>query len=186
MSIALLVLWYFIFKIFNFERVQAKLKPLQIGSDLTIKEMLDRVLRLPAVGSKRYLTNKVRNLMVSRVLSWFLSSAPLWLKKGNTPDLFNYMYVAIWVSITLTELIDVEYSSPYSTLRKTWPSGHCFCVGQKAYYLRGFPVLQVLQCPADIVDARSFQAFAAMLDWLTHLVSISWSNKTHWTNFFDL
>ena len=67
-TIALLVLSYFIFKIFNFERVQAKLKPLQIGSDLKIKEMLDRVLRLPAVGSKRYLTNKVRNLMVSRVL----------------------------------------------------------------------------------------------------------------------
>ena len=83
------------------------------------------------------------------------------------------MYVAIWVSITLTELIDVEYSSSYSTLRKTWPSGHGFCIGQNAYYLRGFPVLQVLQCPADIVDARSFQAFAAMLNWLTHLVSIS-------------
>ena len=74
--------------------------------------MLDRVLRLPAVGSKRYLTNKVRNLLVSRVPYRFLSSVSLWLEKGNTPDLFTYMYVAIWVSITLTALIMLNILFP--------------------------------------------------------------------------
>ena len=35
--------------------------PLHIQPSFTVKEMLDRVLRLPAVASKRYLTNKVVN-----------------------------------------------------------------------------------------------------------------------------
>lgn len=46
-------------QVFNLERVESRLEPLQIPSDLTVKEMLVRVLRLPAVASKRYLTNKV-------------------------------------------------------------------------------------------------------------------------------
>ena len=46
-------------QVFNLERVHSKLEPLHIQSDLTVKEMLERVLRLPAVASKRYLTNKV-------------------------------------------------------------------------------------------------------------------------------
>ena len=46
-------------QVFNLERVHSKLEPLHIQSDLTIKEMLERVLRLPSVASKRYLTNKV-------------------------------------------------------------------------------------------------------------------------------
>ena len=47
-------------QVFNLERVNSKLEPLHIQSDLTVKEMLERVLRLPSVASKRYLTNKVR------------------------------------------------------------------------------------------------------------------------------
>lgn len=46
-------------QVFNLERIESRLEPLQIPSDLTVKEMLERVLRLPAVASKRYLTNKV-------------------------------------------------------------------------------------------------------------------------------
>ena len=38
-----------------------QLVPLDIQPSFTVKEMLDRVLRLPAVASKRYLTNKVVN-----------------------------------------------------------------------------------------------------------------------------
>lgn len=44
---------------FKLERIESKLEPLCIQSDHTVKEMLERVLRLPAVASKRYLTNKV-------------------------------------------------------------------------------------------------------------------------------
>lgn len=46
-------------QVFKLERIESKLEPLCIQSDLTVKEMLERVLRLPAVASKRYLTNKV-------------------------------------------------------------------------------------------------------------------------------
>ena len=52
-------MYSFISQVFNFERVKSRLEPLHIQSDLSIKEMLDRVLRLPSVASKRYLTNKV-------------------------------------------------------------------------------------------------------------------------------
>ena len=39
--------------------MKSQLVPLHIQPSFTVKEMLDRVLRLPAVASKRYLTNKV-------------------------------------------------------------------------------------------------------------------------------
>lgn len=50
-------------QVFKFERVRSKLVPLCIPPELTVKEMLERVLRLPAVASKRYLTNKVGFLL---------------------------------------------------------------------------------------------------------------------------
>lgn len=51
------------------ERIQTKLKPLEIDYNLTVKEALDRVLRLPSVASKRYLTNKVSRLANNRQLA---------------------------------------------------------------------------------------------------------------------
>ena len=53
----------FLSQVFKFERVKSKLVPLCIPPELTVKEMLERVLRLPAVASKRYLTNKVGFLL---------------------------------------------------------------------------------------------------------------------------
>ncbi|XP_014295067.2 phosphoribosylformylglycinamidine synthase [Microplitis demolitor] len=46
-------------KTFAMTREPAKLKALALRPDLSVSEALDRVLRLPSVGSKRYLTNKV-------------------------------------------------------------------------------------------------------------------------------
>ncbi|XP_038056272.1 phosphoribosylformylglycinamidine synthase-like [Patiria miniata] len=46
-------------KVFNMERVKPKLKPLDLPADLTVRDAINRVLRLPSVASKRYLTNKV-------------------------------------------------------------------------------------------------------------------------------
>ncbi len=46
-------------KEFRLETIDRKLEPLKIPQDLTIKEALNRVLRLLSVGSKRFLTNKV-------------------------------------------------------------------------------------------------------------------------------
>lgn len=47
-------------KLFKMERVTPSLQPLSLPAGLTVKDALERVLRLPAVASKRYLTNKVR------------------------------------------------------------------------------------------------------------------------------
>lgn len=46
-------------KEFNLERMSVPTNQLQFPSDLTVKQALERVLRLPSVASKRYLTNKV-------------------------------------------------------------------------------------------------------------------------------
>lgn len=41
-------------------RVNPVLSSLQLDPLLTVRQALERVLRLPSVASKRYLTNKVR------------------------------------------------------------------------------------------------------------------------------
>ncbi|XP_043942613.1 phosphoribosylformylglycinamidine synthase isoform X2 [Protopterus annectens] len=46
-------------KEFTLERITPTLQPLLLPSDLCVRDALDRVLRLPSVASKRYLTNKV-------------------------------------------------------------------------------------------------------------------------------
>ncbi|XP_077573996.1 phosphoribosylformylglycinamidine synthase [Stigmatopora nigra] len=46
-------------KEFKMERLSPTLQPLLLPAKLTVKDALERVLRLPAVASKRYLTNKV-------------------------------------------------------------------------------------------------------------------------------
>ncbi len=46
-------------KTFELERVAPKVEPLALPEDLTVREALDRVLKLLSVGSKRFLTNKV-------------------------------------------------------------------------------------------------------------------------------
>ncbi len=46
-------------KVFTLDRKQTQLKPLVLPKDLTVRNALDRVLRLVSVGSKRFLTNKV-------------------------------------------------------------------------------------------------------------------------------
>jgi phosphoribosylformylglycinamidine synthase len=46
-------------KRFNIERIEPQLAPLEMPADVSVKEALERVLRLLSVGSKRFLTNKV-------------------------------------------------------------------------------------------------------------------------------
>lgn len=41
------------------QRASPELKELELPKDLSLKDALNRVLRLPSVASKRYLTNKV-------------------------------------------------------------------------------------------------------------------------------
>ena len=46
-------------KTFNLDRLPLKTEPLKLPDDITLKDALDRVLRLASVGSKKFLTNKV-------------------------------------------------------------------------------------------------------------------------------
>ncbi|CAH1268464.1 PFAS [Branchiostoma lanceolatum] len=46
-------------KTFNFDTMAPNLTPLSLPDGLSVREALERVLRLPSVASKRYLTNKV-------------------------------------------------------------------------------------------------------------------------------
>lgn len=46
-------------KVFNLERIRPVSEALRLPDNLTIREALERVLRLLSVGSKRFLTNKV-------------------------------------------------------------------------------------------------------------------------------
>jgi phosphoribosylformylglycinamidine synthase len=46
-------------KTFTIQRRQAKLKPLELPEDISVRDALERILRLVSVGSKRFLTNKV-------------------------------------------------------------------------------------------------------------------------------
>jgi phosphoribosylformylglycinamidine synthase len=46
-------------KTFNFKKSSPVLKPLRLPDNLRLIDALNRVLRLPSVASKRYLTNKV-------------------------------------------------------------------------------------------------------------------------------
>ena len=50
-------------------RIKPTLRPLQLDSKLTVRQALERVLRLPSVASKRYLTNKVSFPMLCRFLT---------------------------------------------------------------------------------------------------------------------
>ena len=49
----------FILQEFKLDRHSPCLEPLDLPCGLSIETALDRVLRLPSVASKRYLTNKV-------------------------------------------------------------------------------------------------------------------------------
>ncbi|MBI4826773.1 MAG: phosphoribosylformylglycinamidine synthase [Nitrospirae bacterium] len=46
-------------KTFEMKRILSKPQPLKLPEDITVKDALDRVLRLVSVGSKRFLTSKV-------------------------------------------------------------------------------------------------------------------------------
>lgn len=46
-------------KVFPMEKYQVDLRPLELPKALKVQEALNRVLRLPSVASKRFLTNKV-------------------------------------------------------------------------------------------------------------------------------
>lgn len=55
---------FFIFQVFKLQKIAPILHGLSLPEDLEVRGALERVLRLPSVASKRYLTNKVRELFM--------------------------------------------------------------------------------------------------------------------------
>jgi phosphoribosylformylglycinamidine synthase len=69
-------------KTFRDERMDCSLKPLELPGDLPVKEALSRVLRNLAVGSKRFLTNKV-DRSVTGLVAQQQCCGPLQLTVGD-------------------------------------------------------------------------------------------------------
>lgn len=64
-------------KVFKMEHLAQSLQPLALPSGLKVKDALERVLRLPAVASKRYLTNKVCVVAALQCLNMYLYRHPV-------------------------------------------------------------------------------------------------------------
>lgn len=67
-------IWPLPFQEFFLQRKPPVLKPLTLPPELSVRQALDRVLRLPAVASKRYLTNKV--VLVPRMAALAFCTVP--------------------------------------------------------------------------------------------------------------
>lgn len=55
---------FFVLQVFKLQKIAPILHGLSLPEDLEVRVALERVLRLPSVASKRYLTNKVRELFI--------------------------------------------------------------------------------------------------------------------------
>ncbi|MEN8189029.1 MAG: phosphoribosylformylglycinamidine synthase [Thermodesulfobacteriota bacterium] len=69
-------------KTFTDERLDGRLKPLNLAANLSVRDALKDVLRLLSVGSKRFLTNKV-DRAVSGLIAGQQCCGPLQLTVGN-------------------------------------------------------------------------------------------------------
>ena len=70
-------------KIFRMDRIQPRVEPLNLPAGITVRESLDRVLRLVSVGSKRFLTNKV-DRSVTGLVARQQCAGPLQLTVSDT------------------------------------------------------------------------------------------------------
>ena len=69
-------------KTFHISRVEQKREPLQLQKNLTVRDALQRILRLLSVGSKRFLTNKV-DRSVTGLIAQQQCAGPLQLTVSN-------------------------------------------------------------------------------------------------------
>ena len=69
-------------KTFHLSRIQPQLEPLKLPEGLTVRNALERVLRLLSVGSKRFLTNKV-DRSVTGLIAQQQCTGPLQLTVSN-------------------------------------------------------------------------------------------------------
>ncbi|MBI5026066.1 MAG: phosphoribosylformylglycinamidine synthase [Nitrospirae bacterium] len=89
-------------KTFNFNRIPPKLEPLKLPEDITVKDALERVLRLVSVGSKRFLTNKV-DRSVTGLIARQQCSGPLQLTVSDVAVIAQSHFGVTGAAISIGE-----------------------------------------------------------------------------------
>jgi phosphoribosylformylglycinamidine synthase len=89
-------------KTFNLERIEPNLAPLRLSVDITVREALERVIRLVSVGSKRFLTNKV-DRSVTGLIAQQQCVGPLQLTLSNVAVVCQSHFGLTGVAISIGE-----------------------------------------------------------------------------------
>ncbi len=89
-------------KTFHLTRIEPKLEPLISPENLTVKDALERVLRLLSVGSKRFLTNKV-DRSVTGLIAQQQCAGPLQLTVSNVAVISQSLFGLTGAAISIGE-----------------------------------------------------------------------------------
>ncbi len=89
-------------KVFHLERLPRRLEPLALPPDLTVRDALERVLRLLSVGSKRFLTNKV-DRSVTGLVAQQQCTGPLQLTVSDVAVIAQSHFVTTGAAISIGE-----------------------------------------------------------------------------------
>ena len=94
-------------KQFHFETVEPVLRPLSLPAGATVMQALKRILRLPSVCSKRFLTNKV-----DRSVTGKQQPQPQQQQLFNEIDLTHFSRSRSFLSLSLSFSFSFSFSSP--------------------------------------------------------------------------
>jgi phosphoribosylformylglycinamidine synthase len=103
-------------KIFKLDRRKRTLNPLELPEGLTIREALERVLRLLSVGSKRFLTNKV-DRSVTGLIAQQQCTGPLQLTVSNVAVIAQSHFDLTGAAISIGEQSVKELLDPAAMAR---------------------------------------------------------------------
>ncbi len=105
-------------KTFRLDRKQDALRPLELPAGLTVRQALDRVLRLLSVGSKRFLANKV-DRSVTGLISRQQCCGPLQLTVSDVAVISQSHFGTTGAACSIGEQPVKELLSPAAMARMT-------------------------------------------------------------------
>lgn len=157
-------------KTFHLERFPVKSQPLKLSDDITVKEALDRVLRLVSVGSKRFLTNKV-DRSVTGLIARQQCAGPLQLTVSDVAVMSQSHFGLTGAAISIGE-------HPVKTLLDSAAMAR-LCVGEALtnIVLAKISALEDIKCSGNWMwaaklpgeGAKLYDAAVALSDILTEL-----------------
>ncbi len=103
-------------KTFHIERIKPLLKPMRLPEEVTLREALERVLRLVSVGSKRFLTNKV-DRSVTGLIAQQQCIGPLQLTLSNVAVISQSHFGVTGAAIAIGEQPIKGLMSPQAMAR---------------------------------------------------------------------